>query len=116
MPISSECGSLDADHDWWPNQLSSKVLHQPSPLADPMGESFDYAKELESLNLAAVTEDLRALTRRPSHVSHWEMLPEGERASSIPPRSKPSALRPFPAILTTCPSRSLGLCWLVPSP
>src|SRR5438128_1289483 len=28
---------------WWPNQLNLKILHQHSPLSDPMGEAFNYA-------------------------------------------------------------------------
>jgi catalase-peroxidase len=47
--------------DWWPNQLNLKILHQHSPLSDPMGESFDYAKEFKSLDLEAVIKDLHAL-------------------------------------------------------
>ena len=47
--------------DWWPNQLNLKILHQHSPLSDPMGEAFDYAKEFKSLDLKAVIKDLRAL-------------------------------------------------------
>ena len=45
----------------WPNQLNLKVLHQHSPLSDPMGEEFDYAKEFTSLDLHAVIKDLHAL-------------------------------------------------------
>jgi len=41
--------------------LNLKVLHQHSPLSDPMGKDFDYAKEFKSLDLAAVKKDLRAL-------------------------------------------------------
>ncbi len=47
--------------DWWPNQLNLKVLHQNSPLSDPMDKEFDYAKEFKSLNLNAVIKDLHAL-------------------------------------------------------
>ena len=46
---------------WWPNQLNLRILHQHSPLSDPMGEQFDYAKEFKSLDLDAVVKDLRAL-------------------------------------------------------
>jgi catalase-peroxidase len=58
-PFHRTAGKLN--QDWWPNQLSLKALHQQGPLSDPMGESFDYAKEFESLDLAAVKQDLRAL-------------------------------------------------------
>jgi catalase-peroxidase len=47
--------------DWWPNQLNLKMLHQQSPLSNPMEERFDYAEEFKSLDLNAVIEDLRAL-------------------------------------------------------
>jgi catalase-peroxidase len=47
--------------DWWPNQLNLKMLHQHSPLSDPMGAQFDYAKEFKTLDLDAVVKDLHAL-------------------------------------------------------
>ncbi|CAN7338469.1 catalase/peroxidase HPI [Mesorhizobium sp. LjNodule214] len=50
-----------ANRDWWPNQLNVQVLHQQSPLSDPMGEAFDYAEEFKSLDLNAVIKDLHAL-------------------------------------------------------
>jgi catalase-peroxidase len=53
--------SRKLNHDWWPNQLDLKVLHQQGPLSDPMGESFDYAKEFQRLDYAALKQDLRAL-------------------------------------------------------
>src|SRR5713226_2080290 len=46
---------------WWPNQLNLKILHQNSPLSDPMGKAFNYAEEFKSLDLNAVIEDLHAL-------------------------------------------------------
>jgi catalase-peroxidase len=46
---------------WWPNSLSVKILHQHSPLSDPMGKDFDYAAAFKSLDLAAVKQDLTAL-------------------------------------------------------
>jgi catalase-peroxidase len=47
--------------DWWPNQLNLAILHQQSSLSNPMGETFDYAKEFKTLDLDAVIKDLRAL-------------------------------------------------------
>ena len=49
------------NRDWWPQHLDIGVLHTNAPAADPMGETFDYAKEFESLDLDAVIKDLRAL-------------------------------------------------------
>ena len=53
--------SAPTNRDWWPNQVSLKVLHQHSNLSDPMGKEFDYAKEFKSLDLNAVIKDLHAL-------------------------------------------------------
>jgi catalase-peroxidase len=49
------------NRDWWPNQLSLRVLHQHSAMSNPMGEAFDYAKEFKSLDLNAVIGELRTL-------------------------------------------------------
>lgn len=51
----------NSNRDWWPGQLNLTVLRQNSPLSNPMGENFDYAKEFKSLDLQAVKNDLRAL-------------------------------------------------------
>jgi catalase-peroxidase len=49
------------NRDWWPQQLDLQVLHRNSTLSDPMGETFDYAKEFKTLDLNAVIKDLHAL-------------------------------------------------------
>jgi len=46
---------------WWPNHLDLSVLHQNPPAGDPMAKDFDYAKAFESLDLAAVKQDIFAL-------------------------------------------------------
>ncbi|MFF4578806.1 catalase/peroxidase HPI [Streptomyces sp. NPDC001389] len=46
------------NRDWWPNQLDLQVLHQNSPLADPMGEDFDYAREFAALDVEALKRDV----------------------------------------------------------
>ena len=60
-PFAHAAGSGTSNRDWWPNQLKLGILHQHSPLSDPMGKGFDYAKEFKSLDLAAVKKDLREL-------------------------------------------------------
>jgi catalase-peroxidase len=50
-----------SNDQWWPNSLSLKILHQHSPLSDPMGEDFDYAEEFKSLDFNALKQDLFAL-------------------------------------------------------
>ncbi len=52
---------LRTNRDWWPNQLNLKMLHQNSPLSNPMGESFDYASEFAKLDLAALKGDIFTL-------------------------------------------------------
>ena len=73
MPDDSKCPFTGAtrahtNRDWWPSQLDLRILHQHSPLSNPMGEAFDYAKEFESLDLQAVIRDLRALM---THSQDW---------------------------------------------
>jgi catalase-peroxidase len=50
-----------SNRDWWPNQLNLEILHQNSPLSNPMGAGFDYAKEFETLDLAAAKKDIVAV-------------------------------------------------------
>ena len=50
-----------SNRDWWPNQLNLNVLHQHSPLSNPMGKDFNYADEFKKLDLKAVKKDLYAL-------------------------------------------------------
>jgi catalase-peroxidase len=49
------------NRDWWPNQLNLRILHQQSSRSNPMGETFHYAEEFKTLDLAAVKKDLYAL-------------------------------------------------------
>jgi catalase-peroxidase len=47
-----------SNRDWWPEQLHLQILHQLSPLANPMGEDFDYAAEVSKLDVAALRQDV----------------------------------------------------------
>jgi catalase-peroxidase len=53
--------TVPTNRDWWPNQVNVNVLHQHSPLSDPLGKEFDYAEEFKTLDLNAVIKDLHAL-------------------------------------------------------
>ena len=53
-------GTTSNQH-WWPNQLNLKMLHQNSPLSDPMGKEFNYAEEFKTLDLDALKKDIDAL-------------------------------------------------------
>src|SRR5262245_24160948 len=57
-PFSSKTISGRTNQEWWPNQLNLKALHTNHPAGDPMGESFDYAAEFKTLDLAAVKKDI----------------------------------------------------------
>src|SRR5450432_339318 len=54
-------GRGHSNRDWWPKALDLEMLHRNSSLSDPMGEAFNYAREFKSLDLKALTKDLRAL-------------------------------------------------------
>src|SRR5690242_1166230 len=60
LRIPAAAGSW-SNRDWWPNQLNLKILHQNSPLTDPMGKAFNYSEEFKTLDLDAVVKDLKAL-------------------------------------------------------
>jgi catalase-peroxidase len=47
--------------DWWPNALNLDILHQHDRKTDPMGEAFNYRKELEKLDIDALKKDMHAL-------------------------------------------------------
>ena len=46
------------NQDWWPNQLRLNILRQNSSLANPLDEKFSYAEAFQSVDLAAVKNDL----------------------------------------------------------
>jgi catalase-peroxidase len=76
---TSEVPHPRTNHDWWPNQLDLTVLHRHSPLSDPMGEDFDYAKEFATLDLDALKRDLVELMSTsqdwwPSDYGHYGPL------------------------------------------
>jgi len=60
-PVAHGARKSYANVDWWPNQVNLQVLHQHSPLSDPMGKEFNYAEEFKKLDLHAVIKDLHAL-------------------------------------------------------
>jgi catalase-peroxidase len=60
-PVAHGARKSYTNVDWWTNQVNLKVLHQHSPLSDPMGKEFNYAEEFKTLDLNAVIKDLNAL-------------------------------------------------------
>jgi catalase-peroxidase len=43
---------------WWPNQLNLKILAKNPAVANPLGETFNYAEEFKTLDLPAVKQDI----------------------------------------------------------
>jgi catalase-peroxidase len=60
-PMKHAAGGGTTNRQWWPNELKLELLHQNSSKSNPMGEDFNYAREFNSLDLAAVKRDLAAL-------------------------------------------------------
>ena len=72
MTTESKCPVMNGTHrhtaagarsnrDWWPNQLNLEILHQNSPLSNPMGKEFNYAEEFKKLDLNALKKDIEAV-------------------------------------------------------
>ncbi|MGD8910724.1 MAG: catalase/peroxidase HPI [Chromatiales bacterium] len=47
--------------EWWPKTLNLDILHQHDSKTNPMGEGFDYRKEVRSLDVDALKKDLHEL-------------------------------------------------------
>ena len=47
--------------NWWPNALNLDILHQHDTKTNPLGEDFDYQKELKKLDVEGLKKDLNAL-------------------------------------------------------
>ncbi|MEE4302815.1 MAG: catalase/peroxidase HPI [Wenzhouxiangella sp.] len=51
----------NSNMDWWPKTLNLDILHQHDTKTDPLGQDFDYRKELEKLDVDALKKDLTDL-------------------------------------------------------
>ena len=49
---------MTSNQDWWPNQLSLKILRENSPASDPMDKDFNYAEAVEMLDVDALKQDI----------------------------------------------------------
>ena len=50
-----------SNRDWWPNALNLGILHQHSPLGNPLGAGFTYSAAFQTLDVEALKQDLFAL-------------------------------------------------------
>ena len=65
--------------DWWPDRLDVNVLHAHPAQSNPLGADFDYAIEVEGLDVEALRRDLvEAMTRSqqwwPADYGHYGPL------------------------------------------
>ena len=51
-------GGGTSNRDWWPNELKLNILRQNAAKNNPMGEQFDYAKAFNSVDFAALKQDV----------------------------------------------------------
>jgi len=77
--MAHDAGGGTTNRDWWPHQLNLDILRQHSSMSNPMGECFNYRKEFQSLDLAAVKKDLRELMTKsqdwwPADFGHYGPL------------------------------------------
>jgi catalase-peroxidase len=52
-------GTPPALSDWYPNRLKVEQLHANGPQADPLGADFDYAAAFETIDYAALKQDIK---------------------------------------------------------
>ncbi|MEM6392829.1 MAG: catalase/peroxidase HPI [Planctomycetota bacterium] len=45
-------------NQWWPNQLNLKILAQNGPQIDPMGDDFNYAEAVQTLDVEELKRDV----------------------------------------------------------
>ena len=50
-----------SNRDWWPKQLGLGILHQNSPLPNPLDAKFNYREAFKKLDYEGLKKDLRAL-------------------------------------------------------
>ena len=57
----STSGGGQKNMDWWPNNLNLSILHQHDKKSNPMDSNFVYKDAFNSLDYAALKQDLHAL-------------------------------------------------------
>ncbi len=58
--IGGALGTPPALSDWYPNRLKVEQLYANGPQADPLGADFDYAAAFETIDYAALKQDIKA--------------------------------------------------------
>ncbi|KAB8184779.1 catalase/peroxidase HPI [Lysobacter maris] len=60
-PFHATAGGGTQNQDWWPKRLRLDLLNQHSSRSNPLDGDFDYASAFNSLDYAALKQDLAAL-------------------------------------------------------
>ncbi len=58
--VGGALGTPPGLSDWYPNRLKVEQLHANGPQADPLGADFDYAAAFETIDYAALKQDIKA--------------------------------------------------------
>ncbi len=54
-------GEMKSNQFWWPEKLDLSPLRQHAAESNPLGEDFNYAKAVKTLDLKAVKKDIGTL-------------------------------------------------------
>ncbi len=60
-PVVHTALGSKSNRDWWPNQLNIDILHQHSPLSNPLGKNFNYKEHFKTLDVEELKRDLTKL-------------------------------------------------------
>lgn len=52
-------GELKTNEFWWPNKINLSPLRQHSPLSNPYGDNYDYAKEFSTVDIAQLKKEIK---------------------------------------------------------
>ena len=58
--IGGSLGTPPTLSDWYPDRLKVELLHRNGPQADPLGDDFDYAEAFNTIDFAALKQDIKA--------------------------------------------------------
>jgi catalase-peroxidase len=60
LPALAE-GAPRPNQFWWPDQLDLSPLRRNAAESNPLGKNFDYAREFQTLDLAAIKKDIKSV-------------------------------------------------------
>ena len=60
-PFSGKAHAGTSNREWWPKKLNLQILHPHHPASSPMSESFNYAREFQTVDLAVLRKEIEAV-------------------------------------------------------